>query len=145
VGISIGSLHQIFAEKVHMCRISAKFVPRLLADYKEENRVEFSQELLASANGIENFLKNIITGDGKWVYEYKGGPKSNQNFVIKNCVFIFIVESPSKYCPFDAMHRSKRVFHFSKQMKPFNAPVVFSSPLPRLHRFSFEHLFHWEE
>jgi hypothetical protein len=89
VVIRIGSYHQIFTDKLHMCRISAKFVPRLLADDKEENRVEISQELLASANGIENFLKNIITGDGKWVYGYEGGPKRNRNFVIKNCVFIF--------------------------------------------------------
>ena len=28
------------------------------------------QELLANANGNENFLKNIITGDETWVYEY---------------------------------------------------------------------------
>ena len=41
------------------------------------------------------------------------------------------IESPSKYCPFDAMHRSRRVFPFSKQSRnsckvtPFNAPVVF--------------------
>jgi AraC-like DNA-binding protein len=26
VGISIGSCHQIFTEKLHMCRVSAKFV-----------------------------------------------------------------------------------------------------------------------
>ena len=41
------------------------------------------------------------------------------------------IQSPSKYCPFDALHRSKRVFHFSKQcwysckVMPFNASVVF--------------------
>jgi len=28
--------------------------------------VEISQELLANANGNENFLKNIITGDETW-------------------------------------------------------------------------------
>jgi hypothetical protein len=28
VGISIGSCHQIFTEKIHMCRVSAKFVLR---------------------------------------------------------------------------------------------------------------------
>ena len=52
-----------------MCRVSAKFVPRLLTDDQKENRVEISQELLANANGNENFLKNIITGDETWVYE----------------------------------------------------------------------------
>jgi len=45
-------------------------VPRLLTNDQKENRVEISQELLANANGNENFLKNIITGDETWVYGY---------------------------------------------------------------------------
>ena len=51
-----------------MRRFSAKFVPRLLADDQKENRVEISWEMLANANGNENFLKNIITRDETWVY-----------------------------------------------------------------------------
>jgi len=47
-----------------------KFVPLLLTDDQKENRVEISQELLANANGDENFLKNIIRGDETWVYGY---------------------------------------------------------------------------
>ena len=53
-----------------MRRVSAKFVPRLLTDDQKENHVEISQEVLANANGNENFLKNIITGDETWVYGY---------------------------------------------------------------------------
>ena len=45
-----------------MRSVSAKFVACLLTDDQKENRVEISQELLASANGSENF-KNIITAD----------------------------------------------------------------------------------
>jgi len=52
-----------------MHRVSAKFVPHLLTDDQKENRVEISQELLANANGNENFLK-IITGDETWFYGY---------------------------------------------------------------------------
>ena len=33
-------------------------------------RIEISQELLANANGNENFLKKIITGGETWVYAY---------------------------------------------------------------------------
>jgi len=51
-----------------MRRVSAKFVPRLLTDNQKENRVDISQELLANANGNENFLNNIITGEETWVY-----------------------------------------------------------------------------
>jgi hypothetical protein len=53
-----------------MCHISAKFMLRFLTDEQEENHVEISQELLANANGNENCLKNIITGDERWVYGY---------------------------------------------------------------------------
>jgi len=52
-----------------MRRVSAKFVPTNRDDQKK-NHVEISQELLANANGNENFLKNIITGDETWVYKY---------------------------------------------------------------------------
>jgi len=38
-----------------MRRVSAKFVPRLLNDDQKENCVEISKELLANANGNENF------------------------------------------------------------------------------------------
>jgi hypothetical protein len=53
-----------------MRRVSANFVPRLLTDDQKENRAEISQKLLASVNGNENFIKNIITGDEPWVYGY---------------------------------------------------------------------------
>jgi len=43
--------------------VSAKFMLHLLTDDQKENHVEISQELLASTNGKENFLKKIITGD----------------------------------------------------------------------------------
>jgi hypothetical protein len=49
-------------------RVSAKITQRLLTDDQKENHVEISQELFASANGNQNFLKNIITGDETWVY-----------------------------------------------------------------------------
>ena len=99
VGISVGSCHQIFAEKLQMHRVSAKFLPRLLTDDQKENHSEISQELLDNANGNENFLKNIITGDGMWVYGYdvetkmqslqwiwKGSlrPKKNTNELVKD-------------------------------------------------------------
>ena len=70
VGISIESCHKIFTEKPQMRRNSAKFIPRLLTDDQKENSVEISQELLTNANGNENFLKNIVTGDETWAYGY---------------------------------------------------------------------------
>jgi hypothetical protein len=45
-------------------------VPRFFNDDQKENRVEIRQEPLANANGNENFLKKIITGEETWVYWY---------------------------------------------------------------------------
>jgi len=70
VGISIGSCHQIFTEKLQMLHVSEIFMLCLLTDDQKENCVERSQELLVNASGNENFLKNIITGDEMWVYGY---------------------------------------------------------------------------
>jgi len=53
-----------------MHRVSAKFMPCLVTDDQKEKHVEITQELLANANGIENFLKKIITGDEMLVYGY---------------------------------------------------------------------------
>jgi hypothetical protein len=60
VGISIGSCRHIFTEELQMRRISAKFMQRLLTDNQKENHVEISSELLANANGNENFFEMII-------------------------------------------------------------------------------------
>jgi len=65
----------MFTEKLQMCHVSVKFVPRLLTDDQKENRVAISQELLANAKGNENFLKNITTGDETWVYGYDAETK----------------------------------------------------------------------
>ena len=70
VGISIGSCHQVFTQKLQMSRVSAKFVPRLLTVDQKENRVELSQELLANPNGNEKFYyeHHNRRGDaGLWV------------------------------------------------------------------------------
>ena len=70
MGIGIGSCHEMFTEKLQMRRFRVKFMLRLLTDDQKQNRVEVSQEVLASANGNENFLKTIATGDKTWVYGY---------------------------------------------------------------------------
>ena len=87
-----------------MNRVSAKFVPRLLTDDQKENRAEISQELLANANGSENFLKNIITGDEMWVYGYdvetkmqssqwmgKGSPRPNKARISRSKIKVMLV------------------------------------------------------
>ena len=59
VVISIESCHKIFTEELQLRRISAKFMLHLLTDDQKENHVEISHELLANANGNENFLNTF--------------------------------------------------------------------------------------
>ena len=70
MSISKTVCHGILTENLGMHRIAAKFVPRLLTDDQKQNRADVSQELLDRANGDDNLLKNIITGDETLVYGY---------------------------------------------------------------------------
>jgi hypothetical protein len=53
-------------------------VPRLLTDDQKENHDEIGQEMLANANGNENFLKKIITGNETLVYGCDVKPRCNR-------------------------------------------------------------------
>ena len=58
VGISIGSCHQILAEKLQMRRVSAKFMPHLLTDNQKENRVKKSvRNCLPMQMAMKTFLR----------------------------------------------------------------------------------------
>jgi histone-lysine N-methyltransferase SETMAR len=68
--ISTGSAHSILTEDLHMCRMVAKFVPKLLSQEQQQLHLEVVQDMLECANKDPEFLKTVITGDEKWVYEY---------------------------------------------------------------------------
>ena len=78
----------------------------MLTDDQKENRVEISQELLANANGNENFLEKIIRGEETWVCVYdvetnmqssqwmrKGSPRpkksTDESIKVQGDVFFF--------------------------------------------------------
>ena len=85
VGICKNSYHQILTYKLKMRRVAAKFVPRLLTDAQKENRFTVSQELFECSNADENFLKNVITGDETWVYDYDVETKWSRRSGWENC------------------------------------------------------------
>jgi hypothetical protein len=60
--ISLGSCDNILTEKLGMHHVAAKFVPRLLTNEQNEQRVAISQELLGQANSDENFKKKHCNG-----------------------------------------------------------------------------------
>ena len=79
------------------------------------------------------------------------------NLFIKNCVFflvcvciysyMFKLQLPSKYFPFDAIYLSRCFFHLSKQflnlsiLMPFSASAIFVSLLPHQQNISLWGLF----
>jgi hypothetical protein len=70
VRISTGSAHSILTEDLHMCRVVAKSVPKLLSQEQQQLRLEVTQDMLERTNGDPEFLKTVITGDETWVYGY---------------------------------------------------------------------------
>jgi hypothetical protein len=66
VGISTGSTHS--TEDVHMCRVVAKFVPKLLTQKQQQLCLEVARDMLEYTNGDPEFLKTVITGDETSVY-----------------------------------------------------------------------------
>ena len=51
-------------------RISKTTCHEILTENLGMHRVDVSREFVNRANTDENFLKNVVTGDGTWVYGY---------------------------------------------------------------------------
>lgn len=70
LNISYGSVQSILTDNLHMRRVSAKFVPRLLTDEQKANRVSVCTELKDRLQADPDFIAKIVTGDESWVYGY---------------------------------------------------------------------------
>ncbi|GFX02738.1 protein GVQW3 [Trichonephila clavipes] len=68
--ISVGSCDETLRKDLNMRRVSAKFVPRLLTEDQQFQRLATSSDLFQSASDDPEFMKLIITGDEPWVYGY---------------------------------------------------------------------------
>ncbi|GFS54521.1 HTH_48 domain-containing protein [Trichonephila clavipes] len=68
--ISVGSCDGILRKDLNMRRVSAKFVPRLLTEDQQFQRLATSSDLFQSASDDPKFMKLIITGDESWTYGY---------------------------------------------------------------------------
>jgi hypothetical protein len=51
-----------------MCRVVAKFVPKLLLQEQQQLRLEVVRDMLECTNENPEFLKTVITSDETWVY-----------------------------------------------------------------------------
>ncbi|GFY07603.1 uncharacterized protein TNCV_4094731 [Trichonephila clavipes] len=59
----VGSCDEILRTDLNMRRVSAKFVPLLLTEDQEFQRLTISSDLFQSASDDPVFMKLIITGD----------------------------------------------------------------------------------
>jgi predicted transcriptional regulator len=50
VGISTGTAHSILTENLHMCRVVAKFMPKLLLQEQQQLRLEVMCDMLECAS-----------------------------------------------------------------------------------------------
>jgi len=65
-GVSWSSCQRILTEELHMKRIAAKFVPRLLSEDQRTNRLDVCREMKDQLKTDPDFLSIIITGDESW-------------------------------------------------------------------------------
>ncbi|GFT32320.1 HTH_48 domain-containing protein [Trichonephila clavipes] len=68
--ISVGSCDEILRKDLNMRRVSAKFLPRLLTEDQQFQRLATSSDLFQSESDDPEFMKLIITGDESWPYGY---------------------------------------------------------------------------
>ena len=71
VGISRGSIYNIIHDELHMNKVSARWIPRLLTPLQKQNRAECSQQLLDMCNTDEdNFFSRLVTVDESWIHHF---------------------------------------------------------------------------
>ncbi|XP_048259394.1 histone-lysine N-methyltransferase SETMAR-like [Haliotis rufescens] len=76
-GLSYGSIHNIIHGKLHMSKVCARWVSRMLTDDMKLSRVTISGALLTRYNANpDDFHFRIVTSDETWVYHYD--PESKQ-------------------------------------------------------------------
>ena len=64
------SVRTILLEELHMRKVCAKIVPKLLSDNQKEHRVRVCEDMLERIKADPDFLGRIITGNESWVFQY---------------------------------------------------------------------------
>jgi histone-lysine N-methyltransferase SETMAR len=71
LGISSGSVRMIMHEKLHLSKISARWVPHMLTQEQKNTRVQWCRKMLTRFDGgRSNAVWEIISGDESWVYSF---------------------------------------------------------------------------
>ncbi len=70
VKISSGSTHKILHDDLHMKKLAARFVPKILSDEQKARHAQVAQENLDRLGREPQLLRSIVTGDESWCYVY---------------------------------------------------------------------------
>lgn len=69
--ISHGSAFKILHDHLHMSRVCARWIPRLLTPEQKAVRVETCRELLQRfEDGGDAYVESIVTGDESWLHHF---------------------------------------------------------------------------
>ncbi|XP_042243396.1 protein GVQW3-like [Homarus americanus] len=79
LGIPGTIVSEFLTQDLGMKRVAAKFVPRLLSQEQKEFHAEVAKDLLQTTNNDRHFLKQVITGDESWVYDYDPETKAQSS------------------------------------------------------------------
>jgi len=64
------TVHQILTQELAIRKLCVKIVPKNLTIEQKDNRKDVCLHLLERIQNDRNFLKNVITGDETWIFEY---------------------------------------------------------------------------
>ena len=69
--LSVGTIHSILHEDLHMRNLAARWVPHLLTDEQKKRRVDCSRQLLRDFEpNCPKRLCDLVTGDETWINFY---------------------------------------------------------------------------
>ena len=70
-GMSYGTVYRILTDELHMRKVCARWIPRLLTDDNRNKRVNASKKFLRRyRHEGEEFLSRIVTTDETWLFLY---------------------------------------------------------------------------
>ena len=75
--MSVGSIETILHDHLHMSKVSARWVPRLLTPNQKQQRVDSCKELIELESKDIRFFYRIVTMDETWVHHFDPEMKSS--------------------------------------------------------------------
>ena len=75
--MSVGSIETILHDDLHMSKVSARWVPRLLTPNQKEQKADSCKVLIDLESKDTRFFDRIVTMDETWIYHFDPEIKSS--------------------------------------------------------------------